>query len=74
VKLRLGRILDPLSSLEGAEYPTEEARESRAVWALELAGTPEAKKMLEAWATVKVGNRLCEESVAAIKRWKGGRK
>jgi WD40 repeat protein len=72
VKQRLKRVLDHLAPLEAAEYSPEEARELRAVWALELAGTPEAKNLLEAWATAKVGSRLCEESAAAIKRWKGG--
>jgi hypothetical protein len=40
----------------------------RAVWALELAGTAEAKKLLAAWAAAQVGNRLCEEAAAALKR------
>jgi RNA polymerase sigma factor (sigma-70 family) len=68
VKRRLQRILDTWAPPAGAEYPAAEARELRAVWALELAGTPEAKQLLEAWASAKVGSRLCEQAAAALKR------
>jgi WD40 repeat protein len=68
VKERANRILAKLSTDAIGEYPPEEARELRAVWALELAGTPEAKKLLEAWSKAKVGNRLSEASAAALKR------
>jgi hypothetical protein len=71
VKLRAARLLDHWSPPESAEYSAEEARELRAVWALELAGTTEAKALLEAWAKAKVGNRLCEEAAAAHKRLDG---
>jgi hypothetical protein len=47
VKQRVKRIVDRWSTATAA-YPAEEARELRAVWALELAGTAEAKKLLEA--------------------------
>jgi RNA polymerase sigma factor (sigma-70 family) len=67
VKQRVKRIVDRWS-IATAVYPAEEARELRAVWALELAGTAEAKKLLEAWATARVGNRLCEEASAALTR------
>jgi RNA polymerase sigma factor (sigma-70 family) len=68
VKRRLEKILDRWSPHTAAEHPATEARELRAVWALELAGTPEAKKLLEAWAAAKVGNRLSEAAAAALKR------
>lgn len=68
VKRRAKRIVDRWSSPATAEYSAGEARELRAVWALELAGTTEAKKLLEAWATARIGNRLCEEAGAALKR------
>jgi WD40 repeat protein len=68
VKERAGRVLAKLATMDTAEYSAEEARELRAVWALELAGNPEAKKLLEAWSKAKVGNRLSEASAAALKR------
>jgi hypothetical protein len=68
VKERAGRILAKLATPDAAEYPTDEARELRAVWALELAGAAEAKKLLEAWAKGKTGNRLSEAAAAALKR------
>jgi len=68
VKERAGRILEHWAPLEVAEYSAEEARELRAVWALEIAATPEAKKLLEEWAKAKVGTRLCEEAAAARRR------
>jgi WD40 repeat protein len=71
MKLRVGRILDRWAPQEAAEYSAVEARELRAVWALELAGTAEAKALLAAWAKAKVGNRLCEEAAAAQKRSEG---
>jgi WD40 repeat protein len=71
IKLRAGRILDRWAPHDAAEYSPEEARELRAVWALELAGTAEAKALLAAWAKAKVGNRLCEEAAAGQKRSDG---
>jgi RNA polymerase sigma factor (sigma-70 family) len=71
VKRRMKKILDLLAPPAGAAYPADEARELRAVWALELAGTPEAKQVLEAWAAAKVGNRLGEAAAAALKRRTG---
>jgi RNA polymerase sigma factor (sigma-70 family) len=67
-KRRLEKILARLSESEAAELPPEEARELRAVWALELAGTAEAQKLLTEWAAAKVGIQLGEESAAALKR------
>src|SRR5262249_51619630 len=72
VKQRVKRIVDRWPTATAA-YPAEEARELRAVWALELAGTAEAKKLLEAWATARVGNRLCEEANAAVRRLRHNR-
>jgi RNA polymerase sigma factor (sigma-70 family) len=73
VKRRAKRVLDRWAPPATAENTAEEARELRAVWALELAGTAEAKELLEAWARAKVGARLCEEAAAALKRRWGGR-
>jgi hypothetical protein len=68
VKRRIEMILARLAGPEAAYYPPEEARELRAVWALELAVTPEAKKLLKEWSAGKVGNRLGGASTAALKR------
>jgi len=68
VKQRADKLLARWGLPAKAEYSAEEARELRAVWALELAGTAEAQKLLAEWATAKVGNRLCGEAAAALKR------
>jgi WD40 repeat protein len=68
VRRRVEKLLARLAPSEAAEYSAEDARELRAVWALELAGTPEARTLLAEWAAAKVGNRLCEEADAAVKR------
>ncbi|HEV3143704.1 MAG TPA: hypothetical protein VGZ47_07470, partial [Gemmataceae bacterium] len=68
VKRRIEMILGRLAGPEAADYPAEEARELRAVWALELAATPDAKKLLKEWSTGKVGNRLGVASTGALKR------
>jgi RNA polymerase sigma factor (sigma-70 family) len=68
VKRRAGQIVEQWSSTPVAVYSAAEARELRAVWALELAGTSEANKLLEGWAKAKVGNRLCEEAAAVLQR------
>jgi WD40 repeat protein len=68
VRRRAEKLLAPWSPYEAAEYPAADARELRAVWALELADTPEARTLLAQWAAAKVGNRLCEEAEAALKR------
>jgi RNA polymerase sigma factor (sigma-70 family) len=65
VKRRTKRIVDRWSPPATAEYSAGEARELRAIWALELAGTAEAKKLLQEWAAARIGNRLCEEANAA---------
>ncbi len=68
VKRRAETILARWAPLTTAEYSTEDARELRAVWALELAGTPEARRLLAEWAEARVGNRLCEEAASAVQR------
>jgi hypothetical protein len=68
MKQRVEQILDRLKPAPAAELPAEDARELRAAWALEQAGTAGARKLLSDWATAKVGNRLCDESAAALKR------
>ena len=68
VRRRASRLLARWAAPASAEYPAGQARELRAVWALELAGTPEAKKLLEGWAGAGVGERLCEAADAALKR------
>ncbi|MFL5241001.1 MAG: WD40 repeat domain-containing protein, partial [Gemmataceae bacterium] len=68
VKRRIEMILALLATPEAATYSPEEAREFRAVWALELAGTSDAKKLLKEWSAGKVGNRLGVASTAALKR------
>ena len=64
----LERVLNRLKPSALAELPPDDARELRAVWALELAGTAEARKLLADWATAKIGIRLCDESAAVLKR------
>jgi RNA polymerase sigma factor (sigma-70 family) len=71
VRNRLSLLLGRLP--RQVELPADEARQSRAVWALELAGTPEAKALLHAWANEKAGLRMCTEAAAAVKRMEGRR-
>jgi RNA polymerase sigma factor (sigma-70 family) len=73
VRRRAERLLGRWAPPAAAEYPAGQARELRAVWALELAGTPEAKKLLEAWAAAGVGEQLCEAADAALKRLRRAR-
>jgi hypothetical protein len=68
VRRRVEKILALWAPSEAADYSSEDARELRAVWALELAGTPEARALLVEWSEAKVGNRLCVEAAAALKR------
>lgn len=74
VRGRAEAILGQWNPLATAEYSAEEARELRAVWALELAGTPEAVKLLESWSAAKVGKRLCDEAAAALQRLRRGQR
>jgi hypothetical protein len=63
-RLRLEKILEPLKA-----GPTlAEARPLRAVRALELAGTAEARAVLRVWAGGAPGARLTEEAATALKR------
>jgi WD40 repeat protein len=71
VKKRADKILAQLAPPVTAEYSSEDARELRAMWALELAGSAEAQKLLTEWSTAKVGHRLCGEVEAALKRMQG---
>src|SRR5262249_37895142 len=64
VQRRLQRVLDALK-----KGPTgEELRHLRAVHALELAGTAEARKVLRAWAGGTDDARLTQAAKAAVKR------
>jgi serine/threonine protein kinase len=67
-KRRVQALLARLAPPATAESSPEDARELRAVWALELAGTPEARALLAAWAAANVGNRLSAEAAGALKR------
>ena len=73
VRSRVNKILEGLQPQ--AECSPEEALELRAVWTLELAGAPEARKLLREWAESKSGTRLSEEAMAALERieWKSSR-
>lgn len=68
VRRRAEKVLALWAPSEAAEYSAEDARELRAAWALELAGTAAARTLLEEWAAAKVGNRLCEEAARAVQR------
>jgi WD40 repeat protein len=63
---RLRMVLDRLSR----EPTPEEVRRSRAVQALELAGTAEARKVLAAWAVGAPGMRLTEDARRSLDRTK----
>src|SRR5207244_4336681 len=70
-KRRIEAILSQWVTSIGPEYPAEDARELRAVWALELAGTVNARTLLADWAAANVGNRLSGEAAQALKRLQG---
>src|SRR5204862_382624 len=71
VRRRVRRMVARLGPPPGGEYAPEDARELRAVWALELAGTREARNLLAGWAEARVGNRLGVEAAGAVRRWRG---
>ena len=56
-----------LKSLEHEPTP-EEVRQARALQALELAGTPESRQVLQGWASGAPGAALTEEARAALHR------
>jgi hypothetical protein len=70
---RIEALLARLAPPAAAEASPEDAREMRAVWALELAGTPDARRLLAGWASAHVGRRLAVEAAAALKRQERGR-
>ena len=68
-KSRVEKILETWKQPSGAEeYSSDQVRELRAVWAMELANTAETRMLLEDWAKARVGNRQCEEADRALKR------
>jgi hypothetical protein len=64
VRRRVKELLAKLKAAPGAE----ELRLTRAVHALELCGTAEAKEVLRAWAGGAAGARLTLDAAAAMKR------
>jgi RNA polymerase sigma factor (sigma-70 family) len=67
VKARLERLLKPLGSADPA-LTTEQMRQVRAVRVLEQAGTPEAKKLLEALTMDAPGWWVAREAREALRR------
>jgi hypothetical protein len=68
VKRRVDSILARWAPPATAAYSRDDARELRAVWALELAGTAAAHTLLADWARAQAGNRLGAEAAAALTR------
>jgi RNA polymerase sigma factor (sigma-70 family) len=68
VRRRLQRLLD---TLKAGPSPTE-LRQSRAVQALELNATTEAREVLRVWAGGASEARLTKEAAAALQRLEGG--
>ncbi len=64
MKQRLRQLLEGLKG----DVTTPQLRNLRAVQALELAGTPEARATLRAWAGGAAGARLTEDAKAALTR------
>src|SRR5262249_15316217 len=63
------RIETLLAALQGELSPSQ-LRELRAIQALELARTPSARKVLQAWAGGADGAHLTEEARASLPRLK----
>ena len=69
-KVRLQRLLQPLGR-DGQGLTAEQQRDVRAVRVLEQAGTPDARKLLEALAKESVGWWVAQEAKAALQRLAG---
>jgi hypothetical protein len=60
--------LDKLLALRERRPTTEDMRRARAVQAMEIAGTTEARNLLGEWAAGVAGARLTEDAKAALRR------
>jgi hypothetical protein len=65
---RVRKLLDVLADDVGRDPPRDDLRVMRAVQALELAGTAEARGLLKEWAAGAAGARLTEEAKGALAR------
>jgi WD40 repeat protein len=70
VRQRAGELLKPLAPADG-RLSAAHRRAVRAVEALERAGTPEARGLLDAWAAGDPGTLRAAEAAAAVARRKG---
>jgi hypothetical protein len=65
------RVEELLSKLPRPDEPTPHGRNlvaCRAVWVVELVGTPEARKLLKEWVAHPRTDRLAVEAAAALQR------
>jgi RNA polymerase sigma factor (sigma-70 family) len=67
-KQRIESILTRLALPVTAEHSTDDARELRAVWALELSGTAAAERLLSEWAEAGTGKLLWAEAEHSLAR------
>jgi WD40 repeat protein len=65
---RAQKVLDAIVGDIGRDPPRDDLRVMRAVQALELAGTPDARALLTEWASGAAGARLTEEAAGALRR------